>query len=171
MKKKLFIDTHRLILRSFEAEDYDQWNEGFNNRLPSQYRYDDGFNENSSSYNRAWFTDWIQGFSAAAEKDEMYIREVFRKDDGANVEKIELITIRRMDYDWAMMGYSIHTQYFRQGYGKEIVLAASALFFDELNFNRIELHINVDNEPSKKLALSTGFRYECTREAFSFEGG
>lgn len=55
--------------------------------------------------------------------------------------------------------------------GRESVIAASELFFKELNFNRIELHINVDNEPSKKLALSTGFNYECTREAFSYEDG
>ena len=51
--------------------------------------------------------------------------------------------------------------------GRESVIAASELFFKELNFNRIELHINVDNESSKKLALSTGFNYECKREAFS----
>lgn len=171
MEKNLFIDTGCLIIRPFETEDYDQWNEGFNNRLPSQYKYDDGFSEDSSTYTKEWFADWIQGFNAAAENDEMYILGVFRKEDGANVGKVELITIRRMDYDWAMMGYSIHNQYFRQGYGKESVLAASALFFDELNFNRIELHINMDNEPSKKLALSTGFRYECTREAFSYENG
>jgi [ribosomal protein S5]-alanine N-acetyltransferase len=171
MKKNLLIDTGRLIIRPFEAEDYDQWNEGFNNRLPSQYKYDDGFSKDSSTYTKEWFINWIQGFNAAAEKDEMYILGVFRKEDGVNVGKVELITIRRMDYDWAMMGYSIHNQYFRQGYGKESVIAASELFFNKLNFNRIELHINVDNEPSKKLALSTGFSYECTREAFSYEGG
>ena len=76
-----------------------------------------------------------------------------------------------MDYNWAMMGYSIHNQYFRQGYGKESVEAATELFFQELNFHRIELHINTDNEPSKKLAESSGFRYECTREDFFYEGG
>lgn len=171
MKKKMFIDTERLIIRPFENEDFNQWNEGFNNRLPSQYKYDDGLSEDSSTFTKEWFNDWIQGFNAAAEKDEMYILGVFRKEDGVNVGKVELSTIRRMNYDWAMMGYSIHNQYFRQGYGKESVLAASELFFNELNINRIELHINVDNEPSKSLALSTDFRYECTREAFSYEGG
>ena len=170
-EKRLFIETERLIIRPFENEDYEQWNAGFNNRLPSQYKYDDGYSSNSSTYTKEWFVDWIQGFSAAAEKDDMYILGIFRKEDGANVGKVELFTILRMDYDWAMMGYSIHNQYFRRGYGKESVQAASAAFFNELDFHRIELHINVDNTPSKELAESAGFRYECTREAFSKDDG
>ena len=76
-----------------------------------------------------------------------------------------------MDYNWAMMGYSIHNQYFQKGYGKESVEAAMELFFHVLNFHRIELQINVDNIPSKMLAESTGFKYECTRESFFYEGG
>lgn len=87
-------------------------------RLPSQYKYDDGLTKDSSTFIKEWFIDWIQGFNAAAEKDEMYILGVFRKEDGVNVGKVELSTIRRMNYNWAMMGYSIHNQYFRQGYGK-----------------------------------------------------
>lgn len=99
----------------------------------------------------------------------MYNLGVFRKKDGANVGKVELITILRMDYQWAMMGYSIHNQFWNQGFGRESVQAASKLFFNELGFHRIELHINVDNHPSIKLANSTGFQYECTREKFSLE--
>ena len=52
MKKKMCIDTNRLIIRPFETEDYDQWNEVFNNRLPSQNKYDDGFSENSSTFTK-----------------------------------------------------------------------------------------------------------------------
>jgi len=169
--KTLIIETERLILRPFKNDDYKQWASGFNNRLPSTYKYDDGYEEDSSSYTKKWFVDYIQDFHEEAEKGELYILGIFRKEDGANIGNIELINILRMDYNWAVMGYSIHNQYFRQGYGRESVIAATELFFYELNYHRIELQINVDNEPSKKLAESAGFEYECTRKDFFYEGG
>lgn len=169
--KDLMIETERLILRPFTREDYQEWSKGFNNRLPSQHKYDEGYESDSSEYTKKWFNEWIAEFHEEAEKDELYILGIFRKEDGASIGNIELVPIVRLDYHWAMMGYSIHNQYFRQGYGKESVEAATTLFFTALNFHRIELHINVDNEPSRKLAESTGFQYECTREKFFYEGG
>ncbi len=49
--------------------------------------------------------------------------------------------------------------------------AATNLFFEELDFHRIELHINEDNLPSVKLAKKAGFQFECIREKFSLENG
>lgn len=166
---KLYSETERLFIRPFETEDYENWFRHFNNRLPSQYKYDDGRPSSMSLKNKEWFANWIQGFDQAAKDDKMYNLGIFRKEDGANIGKVELFTILRMDYQWAMMGYSIHNQFWNKGYGKESVLAASELFFNELCFHRIELHINIDNHPSIKLAENTGYQYECTREKFSME--
>lgn len=76
-----------------------------------------------------------------------------------------------MDYQWAMMGYSIHNQHWKNGYGVESVKAALPLFFNGLQFHRIELHIHIDNKPSIRLAERAGFSFECTREAFSMGNG
>ena len=171
MIKDLTIETERLVLRPFKNDDYKEWSKGFNDRKASQYKYDEGYDPDSSEYTKKWFIDWIGEFQEDAEKDEVYILGIFRKEDGVNVGNIELIKILRMDYNWGMMGYAIHNQYFRQGYGKESVQAAVSLFFSELNFHRIELQINIDNEPSKKLAESAGFQYECARKQFFYEGG
>lgn len=167
---ELVLETERLILRAFNDGDYESWLDGFNQRLPSQYKYDDGYT-NMESATKEWFSDWVKGFEKAKENDEMYILAIFRKEDGVNLGKVELITILRMDYQWAMMGYSIHNQYWRKGYGTESVIAAKKYFFESLKFQRIELHINIDNSPSEMLAKRTGFKYECTREKFSIEGG
>ena len=169
--KDLMIETERLILRPFKNDDYKTWSKGFNDRLPSQHKYDEGYDTDSSQYTKKWFIDWIGEFHEDSEKDELYILGIFRKEDGANIGSIELITILRMDYNWGMMGYAIHNQHFRKGYGKESVQAATELFFSELDFHRIELQINIDNIPSKKLAESAGFKYECTRNKFFYEGG
>ncbi|MFE8700078.1 GNAT family N-acetyltransferase [Cytobacillus sp. FJAT-54145] len=167
--KDLRIETERLVLRPFVKEDYQNWYNGFNSRLASQYKYDDGRPSNMSASSEEWFANWLNGFDEKAENDEMYILGVFRKEDGANVGKVELITILRMDYQWAMMGYSIHNQFWKKGYGVESVLAATKVFFNELDFHRIELHINLDNLPSIRLAENAGFQLECKREKFSYE--
>lgn len=161
--------TERLVLRPYTLDDYDNWLSQFKSRLPAQHKYDDGRPINISSFTKSWYRNWINGFQKLAQKDEMYILGVFRKSDGVNVGKVELITLLRMDYHWATMGYSIHNQHWRNGYGTESVTGATKLFFDRLNFHRIELHINVDNIPSIRLAEKAGFTFECVREKFSYE--
>lgn len=167
----LLIETERLVLRPYKKEDYHNWYQQFNDRLPSQYKYDDGRPSNLSKNTEEWFINWIEGFHQSAKEDKMYNLGIFRKEDGVNLGKIELITILRMDYQWAMMGYSLHNQFWKMGYGRESVMAATKAFFEKLDFHRIELHINLDNLPSIKLAESAGFIYECTRKEFSYENG
>lgn len=172
MKKKqdFLIETSRLIIRPFEKGDYAKWDKGYKSRLPSQYKYDEGFIDDST-YTRHWFDEWVLKYEQGAAKDEMYVFGIFRKEDGANVGEIEVFNILRMGYDWCMMGYAIHNQYFRRGYAKESIQAVADFFFYYLHYHRIELHINQDNLPSIKLAESVGFHYECTREAFYYENG
>ncbi len=67
------------------------------------------------------------------------------------------------------MGYSIHNQYQRQGFGFEAVKAALIAGFEHLNYHRIEAAINLDNEPSIALAKSVGMKKECMRPGFFYE--
>lgn len=170
-KEDLQTETERLVLRLLREEDYPNWFEQYGNRLPAQYKYDDGRPKNLSAYTQELFINWISKFDESANEDKMYNLGVFRKEDGAFVGKIELYTILRMDYQWGMVGYSIHNQFWKNGYGLESVEAATNLFFEELDFHRIELHINEDNLPSVKLAKKAGFQFECIRERFSLENG
>ncbi|MGB3260407.1 GNAT family N-acetyltransferase [Paenisporosarcina sp.] len=165
------IETDRLIIRPYEKEDYENWYAEYDKRLPSQYKYDDGRPSDMPSSTFDWFCEWIKGFNKAAINDEMYQYGVFRKEDGVNVGKVELFKILRLDYQWAMMGYSIHNQYWQMGYGSESVSATKEWVFKNLGFQRIELHINTDNLPSIRLAEKNGFKLECTREKFAFENG
>lgn len=163
-------ETKRLIIRPYQKQDYENWYTQFSRRLPSQSKYDEGYID-MSRFTKDWFSKWVQGFREGAKKDDIYILGVFRKEDGANVGTVELSTILRAKYQWAMMGYFIHNQFWEKGYGKESVIAATHLFFKQLNYHRIELHINMDNEPSIRLAESAGFIYECTRNEFTYERG
>ncbi|PEF41258.1 hypothetical protein CON84_01675 [Bacillus sp. AFS094228] len=51
------------------------------------------------------------------------------------------------------------------------VKEALNIAFKDLNFHRIEAHINVDNTPSYKLAENIGMEFECLRKGFIFEFG
>ncbi|MCM3088582.1 GNAT family N-acetyltransferase [Bhargavaea ginsengi] len=169
--KKIEFETERLILRPYQDSDYAAWLAGLQGRGMSSGPYDEGRPRDLSGATEEWFREWILGFREAADADDMVILGIFRKSDGANVGKVELITILRFDYDWGMMGYHINNQYSRRGYGKEAVSAAVEFFMDNLGFHRIELHIRPDNLPSKRLAEKAGFLFEGTRERFAKEGG
>jgi RimJ/RimL family protein N-acetyltransferase len=164
-------ETERLIIRPYERSDYESWFNGFIGRSPSFYKYDEGRPADMGLNTREWFGNWIEGFAEAARNDEMTNLGIFRKKDGLNVGKVELYTILRLDYQWGMMGYSLHNQFWKKGYGTEAVSAAADAFHDTLGFHRLELHINTDNFPSIRLAERTGFHYEGTRKKFAYENG
>lgn len=166
---KLMVETEHLVIRPYDVTDYYAWAKGYENRLPSTYLHDEG--NDGEVYSKRWFEEWLDEFRELAEADDTYLFGVFRKMDGAHIGEIELNTILREDYEWGMMGYAIHNQYHRKGYGTESVIAAAELFFEDLRFHRLELQIHVDNEPSQKLAVRAGFAYECTRKKYFYEGG
>ncbi|MGV3465590.1 MAG: GNAT family N-acetyltransferase [Heyndrickxia sp.] len=170
-RTNLIIETNRLIIRPYTIEDYENWYTNYDRRLPSQYEYDDGRPLDMPLSTKEWFSKWINGFSQSAVMDDTYVFGIFRKGDGVNVGKLEISTILRKDYQWAMMGYSIHNQFWKNGYATESVTKATEAFFEHLDYHRIELHINVDNQPSIKLAERTGFHFECVRKEFSYEDG
>ncbi len=64
------------------------------------------------------------------------------------------------------MGYSIHNQYWKNGYGARKCKSCVTVIFNRLHFHRIELHIRVDNEPSVRLAERAGFYLNVKRGVF-----
>ena len=172
MKKeeiKIQSETARLLIRPLQNQDYERWLEGFRSRFPSQYKYD-GDKMDLSEWTQKKFNDDVvaklQGF---AERDEAYVFGVFRKSDQKHIGKVEFSVIMRDEFQWGLLGYTIHNQHWRKGYAKEAVKEALNIAFQNLYFHRVEAHINVDNKPSIKLAESVGMEFECTRKGFIFE--
>ncbi|MFG6113753.1 GNAT family N-acetyltransferase [Halobacillus sp. MO56] len=167
-KQKLQSETERLVLRPLHNNDYDRWVEGFRNRLPSQYKYD-GNGMDVSGWTQEKFNDVVSEFQELADQDEVYVFGVFRKADHKHIGKVEFSTLMREEFQWGLLGYRIHNQFWRNGYGKEAVREGLSIAFHDLGFHRIEAHINVDNTPSIRLAEGAGMTYECTRKGFIYE--
>ncbi|WP_121615514.1 GNAT family N-acetyltransferase [Virgibacillus halodenitrificans] len=162
-------ETDRLIIRPLQNQDYERWMEGFRNRLPSQHKYDGNKMDMHGWTPQKFNEDVITKLQQLADRDEAYVFGVFRKSDQKHIGKVELSTIMRDEFQWGLLGYTIHNQYWRNGYGKEAVKEALSLAFKDLHFHRIEAHINIDNKPSIKLAESAGMEFECTRKGFIYE--
>ncbi|RXJ04588.1 N-acetyltransferase [Anaerobacillus alkaliphilus] len=163
-------ETNRLLIRPYKKEDYLGWITQFQNRLPSQHKYDEG-QVDMSICTEHWFKELVDKHQQLALSDKVYVFGVIRKEDQAHLGVIDFSTLIRDDFQWARFGYTIHNQFWRQGYAKEAVKAALQLAFEKLNYHRIEAHINLDNTPSIKLAESIGMEYECVRKAFIYEFG
>lgn len=102
-------------------------------------------------------------------QDRDYIFGVFRRETNHHLGNIDLSTIRREENQWANLGYGIHNQYQKQGFGLEAVRAAIIAGFEHLNYHRIEAAINLDNDRSISLAERVGMKKECMRPGFFYE--
>ncbi|WP_088011621.1 GNAT family N-acetyltransferase [Gottfriedia acidiceleris] len=163
-------ETERLIIRPLKDEDFKNWLCEFENRLPSQHKYDKG-KIDMSECTEEWFSNLVKKHQELASNDTAHVFGVFRKDVDTHLGMIDFSTLARNDFQWGRIGYTIHNQYWRKGYAKEAVKEALNIAFRDLNFHRIEAHINIDNISSIKLAESVGMEFECTRKGFIFEFG
>jgi [ribosomal protein S5]-alanine N-acetyltransferase len=165
---KLAINTERLIVRPQQPSDYEHWYAGFSGRLPSQRPHDDGL-VNLDHCDSQWFTDLCERHQREALTDQVFVFGIFSRQFGHHLGNIDLSTLRRGEYQWAILGYEIHNQYWNQGFGKEAVRGALTEFFEVLGYHRIEAAINLDNQASIALAQSVGMQKECIRRGFLYE--
>ncbi|MCC5639538.1 GNAT family N-acetyltransferase [Nostoc sp. CHAB 5844] len=164
----LTIETERLILRPYKSDDYQSWYVGFSSRLLQQYKYDEGqISLNGCDFD--WFANMCKRHQEQALSDYAYIFGVFLKQTQQHLGSVDISTIQREEKQWANLGYSIHNQYWRQGFGKEAVRAALIAGFENFGYHRIEAAINLDNHLSIALAESVGLQKECVRRRFYYE--
>ncbi|WP_275896250.1 GNAT family N-acetyltransferase [Paraliobacillus sediminis] len=164
----LLSETERLVLRPLENMDYERWLEGFSNTLPQQYKHD-GVKMDLSEWTQEKFNEVVTRHQQLAIQDEGYIFGVFRKFDNKHIGMVGFWTVMRREFQWGFLEYRIHNQHWGNGFGKEAVQEGLSIAFKNLDFHRIEAHINIDNPPSISLAESVGLTYECTRKGFTYE--
>lgn len=164
----MVIETDRLILRPQECSDYESWCAGFAGRLPRQYKYDEG-QISLDGYDPNWFASLCKRHQEQALGDYAYIFGVFSRQTNQHLGNVDISTIQREEKQWANLGYGIHNQYWKQGFGKEAVRALLRVGFEQLGYHRIEAAINLDNHLSIALAQSVGLKKECIRRGFYYE--
>ncbi|MCP3738612.1 GNAT family N-acetyltransferase [Rossellomorea sp. BNER] len=164
------LETERLVIRPLREDDFKNWFNQFENRLPSQHRYDKGKMDMSECTDK-WFNNLVAKHQELGLNDTAYVFGVFRKNGGTHLGMVDFSTLARNEFQWGRIGYTIHNQFFRKGYGKEAVKGALSIAFNDLKYHRIEAHINMDNTASISLAECVGMKFECVREGFIYEFG
>ena len=167
-KSEYISETERLIIRPLKYADYENWLNEFENRYQSQHRHDQG-KMDMRECTAEWFNNLVDKHQELAHTDIAHVFGVFRKVDGTHLGMVDFSTLARNDFQWGRIGYTLHNQYWKKGYGKEAVKEALNIAFKHLKFHRIEAHINIDNIPSMKLAESVGMEFECIRKGFIYE--
>ena len=115
---KINTETERLVIRLLEESDYASWFTQYENRFPSQHQYDEG-KLDMSICSKEWFCDLVAKHHQMAEDDKVYVFGVFRKVDNAHLGFVDFSTIMREEFQWARFGYTIHNQFWRQGFGTD----------------------------------------------------
>ncbi|MCA0970215.1 GNAT family N-acetyltransferase [Halobacillus litoralis] len=161
--------TERLVIRPLRKKDYKPWLSGFESRQPAVRKYDPG-KIDMSECTKEWFAALVAKHQSLAQEDTAHVFGVFEEKSETHIGMVDFSTLARDQFQWARIGYTIHNQHWRKGFAKEAVEAALEIAFEDLDFHRVEAHININNEPSYRLAESVGMEYECTRKGFIYEG-
>ena len=100
-----------------------------------------------------WNTKWHEGSEYTM---GVFLDEVFVGSTGLHF---------RGDFDVVEIGYWIDIRFVRRGFAKQIVEVLTNLVFDLwLHIDRVEIHVDINNDSSSTVAHHSGFELEDTSE-------
>ena len=150
--KFINFESERLIYRKFNEDDFPvlfKWHSDIENM---GYRRDGVKTESETRK----FMEWIIA-EANAEECKNFWFAVVRKEDNKLIGEAILKDVPEKPE----IGWLVHKDYWRQGYGTEIGNALLKLSFEILNLRRIIAACHVDNHASYKLMERIGMRREA----------
>lgn len=146
----MLLETERLLLRTYEPDDLDALRSILSDPVTMQYYpapFDDEKVADWIRWNRQSYRENGFGLWAAV------LKETHRLIGDCGVT-MQLIDGERLPE----IGYHIHRDFWRQGYGKEAALAVRDWFFGHTEENTVYSYMNSANIPSIALAQTIGMR-------------
>lgn len=162
--------TPRLAVRPLAWGDYVPWLAGYQGRGPSRSPYDEGWFD-PSELTEEWFVRRLKDWAKWAAADRCYPLAIVSREDGRIFGECDITTHMREDFQYGRVGYAIHNQYWGHGYATEALKALLHIGFCQLDFHRLEAHINLGNHASQRVARKAGMTFECVRRGFILEHG
>ncbi|WP_010139683.1 GNAT family N-acetyltransferase [Oceanicola sp. S124] len=163
-RRKVAIDTERMILRAPIHADFRAWTE-------------------LRDESRAFLTPWEPTWAADHLTRRSFTNRVYwaqrsvsggtalplfleRRGDGALLGAITLDNIRRGPSLAGTLGYWIGERHKRQGYMREAIEGVVHHAFHRMDLSRIEAACLPENTPSRALLESCGFKYEGVAQSY-----
>lgn len=164
LRRKVQIDTERLILRPPVHADFHQWVALRSDNRDFLAKWDpvwasDHLTRNSFT-NRVY---WAQRSVAAGSACPVFLE---RRADGVLVGAITLDNIRRGPAQAGTLGYWMGEGFTRQGYMKEAIAGLVHHAFTKMNLSRIEAACLPENHASRGVLEASGFKYEGVAQSY-----
>ncbi len=163
-------ETDEIVVRPAMPGDYDAFVAGYAGCGPAKNRFDEG-GFDTSFMTQEWYRDLLDRRAREAAADYSYMFHIFRRRDGAALGYCDITTQFREDLQYAKIGYTIHGPYWGRGYATQCVGLLEKIGFEQLDFHRLEAHVDLDNPASKAVLRKNGFLFECVRKGFILEDG
>ncbi len=163
-RKKVRIETDRMILRPPVMSDHRQWanlrRASRDFLTPWEPTWSPDHLTRKAFSNRVY---WAQRSVNADTALPMFME---RREDGVIVGAITLDNIRRGPAQAGTMGYWIGEAYARHGYMREAIEALVHYAFVVLDISRIEAACLEKNVPSRGVLEKSGFKYEGVAQSY-----
>ncbi|MBD3663817.1 GNAT family N-acetyltransferase [Sulfitobacter aestuariivivens] len=164
LRRKLRIDTDRLMLRPPVHSDFREWSAL---RVKSR--------ETLTKWEPAWAQDhltrkaftnrvyWAQRSVSGGTALPLFL---IRREDQVLLGAITLDNVRRGPSQAGTLGYWTGAPFARQGYMREAIEAIVHYAFTRLDLSRIEAACLPENAASRGLLEKTGFKYEGVAQSY-----
>jgi len=163
-KRKLRIDTERLMLRPPTHSDFRPWSSlrraSADFLIPWEPTWAGDHLSRKAFTNRVY---WAQRSVTSGTAVPLFM---FRHEDDVLVGAITLENIRRGPAQAGTLGYWIGQPFSRQGYMNEAIRGAVHHAFTRLDLSRIEAACLPENAASRRLLENAGFKYEGVAQSY-----
>ena len=149
--KFIELESERLIYRKFDEKDFPILFDWTSNAENMKYR-EEPLNESQAR----GYLNWLVS-NAEAEEIVRFEYAVARKSDNKLIGSASLFHLPEIPE----LGWTLHRDYWRQGYGAEMGRTMLRLGFDELNFHRIIAKCHAENIGSYRIMEKIGMRREA----------
>lgn len=152
--------TKRFVVRPILDADFMAWSNAYDSMFPKQSDFDE---ERPKDMSKKGFREFLRKSKDFRKRKVIYAYGIFEKKTGRLMGNLWFSLVLRYNVQSARIAYSIFNNYWKRGYGHEVVGAAIGFAFKKLKLHRLEAEIQTGNRGSIGLAKSVGMVYEGLR--------
>ncbi|WP_292288696.1 GNAT family protein [Marivita sp.] len=169
LRRKLQLDTERMILRPPMHSDYNPWCALRRDSETFLVPWEPSWAEDHLT--RRAFTNRVYWANRAIGNGSAIPLFLIRRSDDMLLGAITLDNIRRGPAQSGTLGYWTGAPFARQGYMREAITAVVHYAFDRIDLSRIEAACLPENVASRGLLEKAGFKYEGVAQSYLQIGG
>jgi ribosomal-protein-alanine N-acetyltransferase len=163
-RRKIRIESDRLVLRQPLMQDFRPWTElrreSRDFLIPWEPEWADDHLSRKAFTNRV---SWAQRSISNGSAMPLFL---IRREDDRLIGAITLDNIRRGPAQAGTLGYWVGERFARQGYMREAIEAVVHYAFQRLDLSRLEAACLPENDPSRRLLERCGFKYEGVAQSY-----